>query len=234
MQEALTDPFGLVTRPGGQPCPPQKLPVMDGRSPVVEAHPDFLALSWQGDLAYWGGIEVEREIVRLRKLFENRKVLPGRLRHRCVEAVIERYAHKQNGPYAIERMVFYKASEMVPKSLETHAAECIASFHDAPLHRYLVLGRCQPAADCHAELIFTRWRVQDRKYSQVCEVVTALHAEINAVPVPMKAGEASGPGPWWVWLVVIAAALAGALAASGGLLVWLHRDMLAGLVARLW
>ncbi|WP_417490130.1 hypothetical protein [Maricaulis sp.] len=233
MEEALKDPLGRDQRPGGERgCDPQTIPLVEGRPRVIEAHADFLAVSWSGDLDYWRGIEVDRESRRLEKLPRSRTIAKTRLRAQSVKAVLERYAHKQDGPYAVERMVFYKASERVPKSLETHAAECIASFHDVPLHRYLILERCQPVADEHAELIFTRWRVQKDKHSDLCAVVTALHAEINAEPVPDK-GMTGEPGDWPVGTLLLLAGFAGLLAGAALILFALPLDLVTGLLERL-
>ena len=199
------------------------------RKAVLEAHPDFLAVSWQGDLDYWCGIELAREIKRLGKLTGDRFVPRRRREPLALEAVRKRYAHKQNGPYAIERMVFYKSSERIPKSLEMLAAECIASFHDAPLHHYVILERCQPAADDHAELIFTRWRVQAPQPRNSEAVVTSLAAEINAKACDSK-GAAGEPWHWPIWLVALLALAFGLLAGAGLVLFALPVDTVTGLL----
>ena len=202
------------------------------RKVVLEAHPDFLAVSWQGELDYWRGIELKRETARLGKLTGDRFVPKRRRAPLALEAVRKRYAHKQNGPYAIERMVFYKSSERVPKSLETLAAECIASFHDAPLHHYVILERCQPAADNYAELIFTRWRVQKPQPRDSKAVVTSLAAEINAKACDGKGG-AGEPEPWPVWLIALIALSVGLIAGASLILFALPVDMVTGLLDRL-
>ncbi len=202
------------------------------RKAVLEAHPDFLAVSWQGDLDYWRGVEFRREIARLEKLTGDKAVPQRRREPLALEAVRKRYAHKQNGPYAIERMVFYKASEQLPKSLERLAAECIANFHDARLHHYVILERCQPAADDYAELIFTRWRMQIPQHRECKDVVTALAAEINAEPASAKDGPGR-PKPFPLWVLLLLSLITGLIAGAALILFALPEDVVTGLLVRL-
>lgn len=203
--------------------------VFPDRGTQLVAHADFLAVSWQGDLDYWRGVEAAREEKRLGKLIGNEAV-PRRDRRRLsLEAVRKRYFYKQNGPYAIERMVFFKSSERVPKSLEALALECLSHFHDAPLHNFIILERCQPVADEYAELFFTRWRGQGKNHRELADVVAALAAEINVEPIG-KHARAGESGRWPSWSMVFAAALVGLAGGAALVLSWLPMGMVARLL----
>lgn len=176
----------------------------------VTAHRDFLTVSWLGNLDYWRALALEKETERLRKTEQYKSVAKDRLRLLGFENIRPRFAHKQAREYAVERVVFYKTSNLVPESLEKFAPDCAAGFREAPLHRHVVLARYQPAADEGGELAFVHWRIQPAFHRNSSDLVARLLEEIFPPALPELARK-----PRWWWRLVIAAAVSGLLVLSG-------------------
>ncbi len=179
------------------------------RSVDVSAHREFLTLSWLGDLDYWRARAVDQEAGRLRNLPQNEGASTARLQRLSLATVLERYAHKRERNYALERVVFFKTSNLIPETLEKMAPDCVPEYREAPFHRHIVLARCEKAVDKGCEPEFTRWRVQPGFHRLAGVVVNSLIREI--FPTPLLKRRRGG----WLWPLCIAllvAVLAAAIA----------------------
>ncbi|WP_417483595.1 hypothetical protein [Maricaulis salignorans] len=179
----------------------------------ISAHRDFLTLSWLGDLDYWRSHAVDAEVRRRRKLPENKGVSEERLRRLSLPLILKRHAHKQERAYALERVVFFKTANLVPETLEKMAPDCVPGYREAPLHRHIVLARCEKAVDKGGEPEFTRWRVQTKFHRLASDVIKSLSDEIFPKPLPERRKRR------WIWLVCLAILVAALGAATAVLTV---------------
>ena len=183
------------------------------RAAYVSAEEDFLALSWQGDLDYWRRIDLDHRVEEQSKTPGNSKVSKENLRRLNLGPMLERYAEKRKLLYIFERIVFFKTSHLIPKSLEKLTSECDDAYREAPLHRYIVLERCQKPADKGVDPVLGCWQVQPIFHLGDAELAAALLAEIYPKPLP-KSRKC-----WlkWLWIICIAV-LVSAMAAATVLL----------------
>lgn len=167
------------------------------RSVDASAHREFLTLSWVGDLDYWRSRAVDQEVDRLAKIPQGKDVPKARLRRLSLATVLERYAHKRERNYALERVVFFKTSNLIPETLEKMAPDCVPEYREAPFHRHIVLARSEKAVDKGCEPEFSRWRVQPKFHRLASDVIKSLIREIFPTPLPKRRKRWA----WWLWII---------------------------------
>lgn len=178
----------------------------------ASAHREFLTLSWLGDLDYWRSRAVDQEADRLANMPQSKGVPKARLWRLSLATVLERYAHKRERNYALERVVFFKTSNLIPETLEKMAPDCVPDYREAPFHRHIVLARSEKAVDIGGEPEFTRWRVQPKFHRLASDVVKSLIREIFPTSLPKRRKR----WPWWLSIIVFTL-LASLIAAAAAL-----------------
>ena len=168
------------------------------REARVFGHEGFLTLSWQGDLDYWRRIDLDCRVQEQRKAPGNGNVSRAKLRRLNIEPVRKHYADKRKLLYIFERVVFFKTSHLIPKTLQKLTTECDDAYREAPLHRYVVVERCQKPADKGAEPVFGCWQIQPVFHLGGDETATALLAEIYPKTVQDRLN------PVFLWLIAVA------------------------------